>query len=136
MLDFAQSFRHFLDVERSALGRPWRARLDSAGEAQAQAIAQIAGQSDLMARVLAGRGVKTDEVEKYLDPTIRDLVIDLRYRGDYTAKTREFVQPAVVKNDLKELAAVLADRDKWSSVPDDRFKRRAAYAKKALDARK
>jgi len=25
-----QSSRHFLDVERSALGRPWRARLDAA----------------------------------------------------------------------------------------------------------
>ncbi|HEX3150303.1 MAG TPA: hypothetical protein VHR66_19660 [Gemmataceae bacterium] len=71
-----------------------------------------------------------------LNPTIRDLVIDLRYRGDYTAKTREYVQPVVVKNDLKGLADVLSDRSKWSNVPEDRFKRRAAYAKKALDVGK
>ena len=74
MLDLVAKPRFFLDVERSALGRPWRARLDSAGEAQALAIAQIAGQSDLMARVLAGRGVRAEEVEKYLDPTIRELM--------------------------------------------------------------
>lgn len=68
-----------------------------------------------------------------LDPTIRDLVIDLRYRGDYTAKTREWVQPHVVKNDLKGLAQILADREKWSNVPEDRFERRAAYATKAAE---
>ena len=62
----------FLDVERSALGRPWRARLDRAGEARALAIAQVSGQSDLMARVLAGRGVALEDVERYLDPTLRE----------------------------------------------------------------
>ncbi|WP_158816916.1 single-stranded-DNA-specific exonuclease RecJ [Methylocapsa sp. S129] len=66
----------FLDVERSVLGRPWRARLNNAGEAQALAIGQVSGQSDLMARVLAGRGVKLEEVALYLDPTLRDLMPD------------------------------------------------------------
>ena len=66
----------FLDVERSALGRPWRARLDRAGEARALAIAQVSGQSDLMARVLAGRGVALEDVERYLDPTLRELMPD------------------------------------------------------------
>ena len=60
----------------------------------------------------------------------------MRYRGDYTAETRKWVQPHIVKNDLKGLAEVLADRDKWSNVPEDRFKRRAEYAKKALEKRK
>jgi single-stranded-DNA-specific exonuclease len=66
----------FLDVERSVLGRHWRSRLNGAGEAAALAIAQVSGQSDLMARVLAGRGVKLEEVERYLDPTLRDLMPD------------------------------------------------------------
>jgi hypothetical protein len=55
------------------------------------------------------------------------------HRGDYTAKTREWVQPCVVKNDLGALPDVLSDREKWSSGPEDRFNRRAAYAKKAAD---
>jgi hypothetical protein len=71
-----------------------------------------------------------------LHPAVRELVIDLRYRGDYTPKTREFVQPLVVKNDLKGLAAVMADRDRWAKVPEDRFRRRAAFATKAAEEKK
>jgi single-stranded-DNA-specific exonuclease len=68
--------RSFLGVERSALGRPWRERLDAVGQARALAIAQIHGHSDLMARVLAGRGVAAQEAELYLDPTLRRLMPD------------------------------------------------------------
>ena len=71
-----------------------------------------------------------------LESTIRDLIVDLRYRGDYTAKTRELVQPCIVKNDLKALADVLSDREKWTNVPENRFARRAEYAKKAVEKRK
>jgi single-stranded-DNA-specific exonuclease len=67
---------YFLDVERSALGRPWRPRLDGAGEARALAIAQVGGCDELLARVLAGRGVAPESVERYLDPTLRDLMPD------------------------------------------------------------
>ena len=66
----------FLDVENSFTGRAWRARLDAAGEARALAIAQVAGQEDLMARVLAGRGVGVDDVDRFLEPTLRDLMPD------------------------------------------------------------
>src|SRR5262245_17679424 len=48
-----------------------------------------------------------------------------------TRAGRASVQPAVVKNDLPALAAILADREKWSNVPEDLFKRRAAFAKEA-----
>jgi single-stranded-DNA-specific exonuclease len=72
----AEAGSFFLGVERSVLGQPWRARLDGAGEARALAIGQVSGQSDLMARVLAGRDVKLDDVERYLDPTLRDLMPD------------------------------------------------------------
>ncbi|MCC3244057.1 single-stranded-DNA-specific exonuclease RecJ [Methylocystis sp. WRRC1] len=66
----------FLGVERSVLGRPWRARLDASGEALALALAQTHGLDDMLARVLAGRGVSVAEVERYLDPTIRTLMPD------------------------------------------------------------
>ena len=67
---------YFLDVERSALGRPWRPRLDVVGELSALAIAQVGGQDELIARVLAGRAVAPEAVERYLDPTLRDLMPD------------------------------------------------------------
>ena len=59
---------YFLDVESSFVGRAWRARLDASGEARALAITQVTGQDELMARVLAGRGVAVDDVESFLDP--------------------------------------------------------------------
>ena len=66
----------FLGVERSATGRVWRPRLDERGAALALAIAQQHGLSELLARVLAGRSVAVDEVEAFLDPTVRRLMPD------------------------------------------------------------
>ncbi len=66
----------FLGVERSASGRTWRDRLDERGQARALAIAQRHGLPELLARVLAGRGVETYEVEAYLDPSLRRLMPD------------------------------------------------------------
>jgi single-stranded-DNA-specific exonuclease len=68
--------RAFLGVERSVLGRPWRGRLDAAGEARALAIAQVHGTGDLLSRVLAGRGIAPDNVQDYLDPTLQNLLPD------------------------------------------------------------
>ena len=72
----ASSPRAFLGVERSVLGRPWRSRLDAAGEARALGIAQIHGTGDLLSRVLAGRGVTAENTQNYLDPTLRTLLPD------------------------------------------------------------
>ncbi len=58
------------------MGRPWRARLDSAGEATALALSQAHGFDDLLARVLAGRGVGVADAARYLDPALRDLMPD------------------------------------------------------------
>lgn len=68
--------RAFLGVERSALGKVWRDRLDDAGRARAMAMMQLHGHSDLLARVLAGRGVVPEEAVSYLDPTLRGLMPD------------------------------------------------------------
>ena len=65
-----------------------------------------------------------------LDPIIRDIVVDLRYRGDYTGGTREKVQPCVVGNDLEKLAELMSNELYWvrqRGVPNDRFQRRKKY---------
>ena len=68
--------RHFLGVAQSATGRAWRDRLDERGAARALAIAQRHDLPDLLARVLAGRGVEIDDVPGHLDPTVRTLMPD------------------------------------------------------------
>ncbi|MBN8976484.1 MAG: single-stranded-DNA-specific exonuclease RecJ [Rhizobiales bacterium] len=66
----------FLGVSRSATGRLWRDRLDARGAAQALAIVQRHQLPEMLARVLAGRGVDLDAVDDFLDPTIRKLMPD------------------------------------------------------------
>jgi single-stranded-DNA-specific exonuclease len=67
---------HFLGVEQSATGRAWRDRLDERGAARALAIAQRHDLPDLLARVLAGRGVEIEDAVRHLDPTVRALMPD------------------------------------------------------------
>ncbi len=82
---------------------------------------------------------KADVVEKYgevnfekLDPTIRDIIVDLRFRGDYYGATRKYVQEPMVKNDLQALYKVMKDKSKWKNVPEDRFNRRVKAIEAAL----
>jgi len=81
---------------------------------------------------------KADVVDKYgatnweeLEPVIRDIVVDLCYRGDYTSATRNKVQPIIVANSSNRLKRLMADEGYWRNrigVPKDRFERRRAYS--------
>jgi len=85
---------------------------------------------------------KNDVVRKYgqtdweqLHPAIKDVLVDLRYRGDYTGNTRNRVQQLVVANDLFGFQATMADKAYWMQnigVPRDRFERRDDYMTKAV----
>ncbi|KKC39597.1 single-stranded DNA exonuclease [Devosia epidermidihirudinis] len=68
--------RPFLDVSRSVTGRAWTDRLDAGTTRTATAIAQRTGISEILARIMAARGVGIDDAPKYLEPTIRDLMPD------------------------------------------------------------
>jgi single-stranded-DNA-specific exonuclease len=68
--------RHFLDVTRSLSGRAWVDRLDLQATRTASAIAQRSSVSEIVARIMAARGVGVDEAEAYLEPTIRHLMPD------------------------------------------------------------
>ena len=68
--------RPFLDVTRSVTGRAWTDRLDTTTTRTATAIAQRTGISEILARIIAARGVALDDAEKYLEPSIRGLMPD------------------------------------------------------------
>lgn len=67
---------HFLHVRRSVTGQPWRDRLDLPGRARAEAMVQLHGFPDILARVLAGRDVTADDARAFLEPSLRDLMPD------------------------------------------------------------
>ncbi|GHA36884.1 single-stranded-DNA-specific exonuclease [Devosia pacifica] len=68
--------RHFLGVRSSISGRAWVDRLDEAAARNATAISQRANIAEVLARVVAGRGVPLEQAEEYLSPTIRHLMPD------------------------------------------------------------
>jgi len=62
-----------------------------------------------------------------LNSAIKGVVIDLRFRGDYTPACRKSLQPIIVSNDLEAFTANLKSRAQWRNVPEDRFKRRVFF---------
>jgi hypothetical protein len=64
---------------------------------------------------------------KNLHPAIKEVLIDLRFRGDYTPETRKIIQQAVADNDFEKLFDLMIDRKNWKNVPKDRFLRRVSY---------
>src|ERR1700690_500333 len=99
--------RFFLGVEKSATGRAWRDRLDERGQARSLAIAQRSGVPELLARVLAGRGVEADEVAGYLDPSIKTLLPDPHVLTDMEAASARLAH-AVIHG---ESVAIFGDYD-------------------------
>ena len=82
---------------------------------------------------------KADVIESYgatdwdnLDPTIKEVLVDLRFRGDYVSSTRQFFQACVAENDLQAFTREIGDRSNWPSVPEDRFQRRKAWCDAAI----
>ena len=86
---------------------------------------------------------KADVVEKYgkcewnkLNPAIVDILVDLRFRGDYTSGSRTLLQKDVVNNDLDAFAKVIKAPANWVNVPTDRRARRSKFVDQALAAKK
>ncbi|HWN69774.1 MAG TPA: SH3 domain-containing protein [Haliangium sp.] len=90
------------------------------------------------ARTLAGRTGRPEAAFQIdwtrVHPAIRDLLVDLRYRGDYRTDTRPRVQPPAIANDVRALYEVIRDRAYWSGlrVPADRIERRVRYLEGVL----
>ncbi len=99
--------RAFLGVERSVSGNRWVSRLDQAGQNRALAIAQTHGLPELIARVLAGRGVGLDEAMAFLDPTIRGLMPDPHLLTDCEKAARRLLH-AISRG---ETVAIFGDYD-------------------------
>jgi single-stranded-DNA-specific exonuclease len=78
-----------LGVERSLSGRRWQS---SPGDVRlAQAISQRFGLPELVGRVIAARGVALDDVDSFLNPTLRQLLPDPSHLLGMPAATERLV---------------------------------------------
>ncbi|MGM4870375.1 single-stranded-DNA-specific exonuclease RecJ [Bradyrhizobium sp. 956_D2_N1_5] len=97
----------FLGVARSLTDKLWLDRLDARGAAKALAIVQRHQLPELLARVLAGRGIDIDGVSDFLDPTIRKLLPD-----PYTVTEMEAAAKRIADAVMRgEKVAIFGDYD-------------------------
>jgi single-stranded-DNA-specific exonuclease len=99
--------RFFLGVESSASGRAWRDRLDERASLRALSIAQRHGLPELLARIVAGRGIEVDDVESFLDPTLKRLMPDPHVIADMAVAAQR-IADAVTRG---ERVAIFGDYD-------------------------
>lgn len=64
----------FLNVSKSVTGRTWIDRLDPVASRMSGAIAQQTDLSEILARIVAARGIAVEEAERFVAPAIRDLM--------------------------------------------------------------
>jgi len=115
--------RYFLDVRQSARGVSWEHRLDPRGENIALGMAQSHGMPEIVARVLAGRGVSQEEAARFLAPSIRDLLPDPATLTDMEKAARR-IADAVIR---REQVAIFGDYDVDGAVSSAILKRFLAH---------
>lgn len=83
---------------------------------------------------------KADVTQKYgkcdwesMDPALKELVIDMRYRGDYTPAARAKIQQALVTQDYAILLTLFSSKSNWPDVPKERFNARKALVQRAAN---
>lgn len=64
-----------------------------------------------------------------LNPAIKEILVDLRFRGDYTGTSRKSLQPAIVSNNVSDFKKAVAD---LKGIPKDRMLKRLEYLDSAL----
>lgn len=63
-----------------------------------------------------------------MDRSVKELITDLLYRGDYTPSSRQLIQKALIKGDYTAIKAAL---DKLHKVPSNRKLKREQHLEKA-----
>ena len=101
----AAKINFFLGVETSLSNKRWIIR--KGDERKSMAMAQRYGIADVVARIISSRGVDLDDVDRFLDPRLRNLMPDpSRLQGMDTAAER---LSRAIRND--EVIGIFGDYD-------------------------
>jgi single-stranded-DNA-specific exonuclease len=95
----------FLGVERSLTGKRWRQRV--ADDRAGLALAQHMGLPEIIGRLLAARGVGADSADRFLSPTLRELLPDPSHLRDMDRAVERVVRAVTTG----ELIAIFGDYD-------------------------
>ncbi|MGL4432742.1 MAG: pesticin C-terminus-like muramidase [Plesiomonas shigelloides] len=93
-------------------------------------------ESDVKRICSKATAIKMYHPNPYADPDVawnnipqkmKEVLVDLRYRGDYTTESRKAIQRAAYSGDDAGFMSALENETVWKNVPNDRFLRRQAY---------
>lgn len=99
--------RTFLSVKKSISGKRWVDRLSPELDNIALTISQKGNIPDLIARILAGRGVGADEATDFLNPTIKNLMPDPHILQDMEEAAKRIFKAI----EEKQSVAIFGDYD-------------------------
>ncbi|WP_321391886.1 single-stranded-DNA-specific exonuclease RecJ [Emcibacter sp.] len=108
---------YLLGVEKSVTGRAWKVR--PAEYREVQAISQQNSVSEIVARVVVGRGVSIEEAPQFLNPTLRDSLPDPSVFRDMDLACQRLAD-AIINNDK---VAVFGDYDVDGATSSALFRR-------------
>ena len=66
-----------------------------------------------------------------LNRAIKEIVIDLKFKGEFMPPARRLILPSIVGNRLVEFTKHMGNRTLWQHVPKERFELRAKYLRHA-----
>ncbi|EHD0094789.1 hypothetical protein JZN52_004401 [Vibrio vulnificus] len=70
---------------------------------------------------------RTYYLKSGLNEKIKEVTVDLKFRGDYTPTAREYLQESIANNDLGSFKKIITNKSLWAKVPVDRFDKRVKY---------
>lgn len=65
-------------------------------------------------------------------PAIKEILVDLKFRGDFTKEMQQLLQKSIADNNLEEFAKFIQNKNNWKKVPKDRFEKRSKYMEEQL----
>jgi hypothetical protein len=71
-----------------------------------------------------------------LSPEIKEFLVDLRYRGDYSPAVRSIMQAAVVKQDYAKILEIVKDPKHWGNLDKNRMNERIRHLESAAASTK
>jgi len=88
------------------------------------------------AHYLGNKNIKNDRPHTWseLDPTIQEILIDFKYRGDWTVPHLTIIKPGYDNNSLSKLLIGLENEDYWSKNTnmESRSTKRADYVRRKI----
>ncbi|WP_244590582.1 pesticin C-terminus-like muramidase [Xenorhabdus mauleonii] len=91
-------------------------------------VKRICEKKDTLLAYHSNPNIDPEQAWNEIPQKIKVILVDLRYRGDYSPATRKLMQRYAYSGDIVNFGIILKNKSNWSpGLPIDRFNRRVEY---------